>query len=714
MAVKLTICDEVNIKFSGLSLDARKKLAATFKYEIPYAKYQPAYRLGRWDGTVSLFGIGGSGYLSQLESILDILSKMGIQLDEVDDQRNPINLTFDDVTETYWADQGKVWPPGHPTEGAPIMLRDYQVAAINKFLKNPQSLQEIATGAGKCQPLNSLVLTSTGWKTMGDIKIGDLVVTPTGKLSKVISVFEPGVKDIYQLTFSDGRTAKSCKDHLWRVHNIDWKTNSGHWRNISTEELIKLKSNTKRSIGIPLVSMKNNDTDVDLPMDPWLLGFLLGDGSFRNGRINFSTSDSELVNKVESKLNNRYKVKHLGKYDYTIQFADLNDMRASHSELMKIKSRNKNGHIINNNHTSLNEYRQIINELGLGETYSHNKFVPKMYFNSSFNQRIELIKGLVDSDGTVDTSSVSFTSVSKQLALDFQQLIWSVGGIAKIATKEKNTYKYNNDIKFGKTSYRVSTKYTTPWELISLQRKIDKTNLFYQYGPTLKLNIEHIEKIGSEDVKCILIDDPDHLYITDNYIVTHNTITTATLSQICEKFGRTIIIVPNKSLVEQTEEDFINCGLDVGVYYGDRKDLYKTHTICTWQSLNILDKKSKNHEHDIISLAEFLDNVKAVIVDECFDGNAKVLSADGSYVPIKDIKSGDKIINYSEETKAFKVDTVINQHKNLNKSNNEKMYELEFDNGSIIKVTGNHKFLTTIGWVRADELTDMHYIINKT
>jgi len=77
MAVKLTICDEVNIKFSGLSLDARKKLAATFKYEIPYAKYQPAYRLGRWDGTVSLFGIGGSGYLSQLESILDILSKMG-------------------------------------------------------------------------------------------------------------------------------------------------------------------------------------------------------------------------------------------------------------------------------------------------------------------------------------------------------------------------------------------------------------------------------------------------------------------------------------------------------------------------------------------------------------------------------------------------------------------------------------------------------------
>jgi superfamily II DNA or RNA helicase len=103
------------------------------------------------------------------------------------------------------------------------------------------------------------------------------------------------------------------------------------------------------------------------------------------------------------------------------------------------------------------------------------------------------------------------------------------------------------------------------------------------------------------------------------------TITTATLSHVCEKYGRTITIVPNKSLVEQTEEDFVNVGLDVGVYYGDRKDLNKTHTICTWQSLNILDKKSKNHEHDIVTLAEFLDGVRTVIVDEVHMAKAEVL-----------------------------------------------------------------------------------------
>ena len=104
------------------------------------------------------------------------------------------------------------------------------------------------------------------------------------------------------------------------------------------------------------------------------------------------------------------------------------------------------------------------------------------------------------------------------------------------------------------------------------------------------------------------------------------TITTATLSKICEKYGRTITIVPNKSLVEQTEEDFINCRLDVGVYYGDRKELGKTHTICTWQSLNILDKKSKDTtEEDVLTLAEFLNGVETVIVDEVHMAKAEVL-----------------------------------------------------------------------------------------
>ena len=247
---KLIIRDEVNIKLEGLPVEIRRKLANTFKYEIPYARYHPAYKLGRWDGNVTLFGVGGNGYMSQLPKILEILANEGVDVEEIEDLRQGVELKFPVIKEDFWGDQ--CWPEGHRFAGQPIRLREDQVEVINKFLQNPQCLQEIATGFGK-------------------------------------------------------------------------------------------------------------------------------------------------------------------------------------------------------------------------------------------------------------------------------------------------------------------------------------------------------------------------------------TITTATLSKLCEHVGRTITIVPNKSLVEQTEEDFRNCQLDVGVYYGDRKELGRTHTICTWQSLNILDKKSKNHEADLITLAEFLDGVKVVIVDEVHQAKAEVL-----------------------------------------------------------------------------------------
>jgi hypothetical protein len=185
-----------------------------------------------------------------------------------------------------------------------------------------------------------------------------------------------------------------------------------------------------------------------------------------------------------------------------------------------------------------------------------------------------------------------------------------------------------------------------------------------------------------------------------------------TLCQRCEQYGRTIVIVPNKSLIIQTEADYINCGIDVGVYFGDRKEYNKTHTICTWQSLNILLKDTQNGTVDF-TIHDFLEGVVAVIVDECFDGESKVLTPSG-YVAIRDIKVGDEVINYSEKTNVFKIDKVVDIHKNLSVSSQEKMYELEFDNGVLIKVTGNHKFLTNLGWCRADELTETHEILTKT
>jgi superfamily II DNA or RNA helicase len=143
---KLIIRDEVNIKFEGLALDARKKLANKFKFEVPWARYQPSYRLGRWDGTVAFFGVGGTGYINQLDDILPILESMDYDL-EVEDLRQHPLINFDEITDEFWGDLS--WPKGHRFEGQPIRLRDDQVEVVNNFLKNPQALQEVATGAGK-------------------------------------------------------------------------------------------------------------------------------------------------------------------------------------------------------------------------------------------------------------------------------------------------------------------------------------------------------------------------------------------------------------------------------------------------------------------------------------------------------------------------------------------------------------------------------------
>lgn len=143
----IVIRDEVNIKIEGLDLDARKALVNAFKYDIPYARYLPAVRLGRWDGKVSYFQLGGSTYTNLLPEIIPILERYNYDI-ALDDQRDYSNtFDFDLVEENRWA--YKTWPKGHPAEGQPILLRDYQVEIVNNFLQNPQCIQEVATGAGK-------------------------------------------------------------------------------------------------------------------------------------------------------------------------------------------------------------------------------------------------------------------------------------------------------------------------------------------------------------------------------------------------------------------------------------------------------------------------------------------------------------------------------------------------------------------------------------
>jgi hypothetical protein len=143
----LHVKDEVNCKIEGLDLDTRKKLSNMFKYEIPYARYLPAVKLGRWDGKKAFFQLGGSTYINLLPDILPVLVERGYDVTLNDMREYETDYVLEPVHEDSFADT--LWPEGHPVAGTPIKLRDYQVETINNFLTNPQSLQEIATGAGK-------------------------------------------------------------------------------------------------------------------------------------------------------------------------------------------------------------------------------------------------------------------------------------------------------------------------------------------------------------------------------------------------------------------------------------------------------------------------------------------------------------------------------------------------------------------------------------
>jgi superfamily II DNA or RNA helicase len=147
LQAKLIIRDEVNVKIEGLELATRKKLVDKFKYEIPGARYQPSVRLGRWDGKVAFAQLGGSTYINLLPEIIPFLDSEGYDIEVEDLRTYSTKIDLAPVTEDTFADTP--WPKGHPAAGQPIMLRDYQVEILNRFLENPQCVQEVATGAGK-------------------------------------------------------------------------------------------------------------------------------------------------------------------------------------------------------------------------------------------------------------------------------------------------------------------------------------------------------------------------------------------------------------------------------------------------------------------------------------------------------------------------------------------------------------------------------------
>lgn len=373
------------------------------------------------------------------------------------------------------------------------------------------------TGAGKAQPLDAKVHTPGGWKRMGDIKVGEQVTMPDGSSAPVLAVFPQGQIDVYRVTFDDGRVTEACGDHLWEVHHKHWRgkykpgesrAGMAKPRVMKTTEISDLMARNKGKFSIRLPNPVEKPQR-DLPLDPYVMGALLGDGNFTDS-LRFSSVDDEILSRVAQGLPEDVAVVQYESNkpcDYHI---------ATKPEYLKKGRDGKGGY-------HENVVKRALRGMGLFGKTSESKFIPEAYLEASVAQRIALLQGLMDTDGTADArkTSLSYSTCSKALAEGVQKLVWSLGGIAKIRTK-KTSYTHGGEKKEGRLAYAVFIRLPDPKIAFHLSRKLARIGE-YQYADSLKIGFDSIEKIGRKESQCIYIGHEDHLYVTDDYVVTHNT-----------------------------------------------------------------------------------------------------------------------------------------------------------------------------------------------
>ena len=407
----------------------------------------------------------------------------------------------------------------------PIIARETEIEEAITILcrrnkSNPILIGE--AGVGKAQLLSSLVLTINGWKTMGEITTKDVVITPCGKTSEVVGVYPQGKKDVVKFTFDDGRTTRCCKDHLWKVYGIqkENETRISKWSIENSQTLLEKHNyaTNKGRIKIPLVG--ENVCDLissrnDLFIHPYILGVVLGDGNICNGSVRISSNDNEIIAKISRCLDKNYKIKKItnSKFDYRITSIHKEQKRFNKGEFG-------------------NKYVEELNKLNMWGKHSFDKYIPDQYKKLNISDKYDLLNGLFDADGTVAKNvSISYSTASIKLAKDIQELIWSIGGICRISEKHPQ-YTYKSVKKQGRINYTLNIRLKYPNKIFSLARKKSKLKIANQYSNNLGLGIKNIMKDGIEATQCIKIADPEGLYITDNYIVTHNT---AIVEGICQR-----------------------------------------------------------------------------------------------------------------------------------------------------------------------------------
>lgn len=382
---------------------------------------------------------------------------------------------------------------------------------LTKFYYKDRAVMTISMpqGTGKEQPLSSKILTPNGWITMGEVKVGTKVISASGKPCNVTGVYPKGIKDVYRVTFDDNTYVDCGLEHLWEVKTSDDRRRKKGPRIVNTKQMLGnyiLGKNSKRpyhNYSVRLVkpieySSKLSKDDIS----PYIIGALIGDGGLSHKIIKFTSNDQEIIDRIKKELPKTDQIKkyNCGKYDYGIS--------------KKQDGRNDKGYPLKcHTHKKLREY-------GLFGKKSNQKFIPLKYLYGSISERIALLQGLMDTDGWTDKRDCNceLDTVSEQLCYDMLELIRSLGGKATYSTKTGRYTDKNGNKKECQKVYRIYFSINiNPFYLKRKAEKFSKPQFNYQ-----KI-ITKIEKVRQEECQCIMVDDEEHLYVTDGYTLTHNT-----------------------------------------------------------------------------------------------------------------------------------------------------------------------------------------------
>jgi len=380
---------------------------------------------------------------------------------------------------------------------------------------------------GKDQPLSAIVYTPDGPRKMGSLKIGDIVCTPNGgETARINGIYPQGIKDVYRISFNDGTFAECGIDHLWKVCK-NYHGRNDEWVVLPLRQIIEegLFYSDRPKWKIPICKPVYFDCK-NLEIDPYILGCLIGDGGLSQGTPIITTADDEILEAFKNYAkDNDLEIHHKSKYDYSIVGYGKN----------------------------INNLTNKLRTLNLMGKKSHSKFIPQDYLYSSINDRFELVRGLMDTDGYNDNGkSAEYSTASYALSIHVSELLRSLGYMVKI--KERMTKCNGKEFK----SFRLYISGDDINQLFKINRKKFLTK---RIKPELFKTIVKVELVRKEETQCIFIDHPDHLYLTDNFNVTHNTTTALYFAAKAQALGKNVIYFNTEGRI--TKENFIGIkGLD--------------------------------------------------------------------------------------------------------------------------------------------------------